>query len=450
MIYSIGMFILDTETEHLLYQPSKEIISNHSRTAQLLGLLAEAYPKVVSKNELVQKLWRDDDVSDWALSTQIYQLRQLLSAHDSENQYIKTVHSQGFKLEIKPGIINPETTREIVSEQKSENPEPQLIDKSRYRFGKWIIAGAIACLLLLGFFGYSWLKTPALIYGEISPKKTIPLPINANWTSSKPDTLQLAADGIQVAPIELDPLYVATSLTGPEFYQGAVFSVGIKVNQEFVDNKGGLRFYFQSTQDGWPGEWDCILDDIKILNFEYKCRIDENGTFTKVLENETVNVGVKLHQVEPIGNATITSAEVNLPASISTDKGWWTTNNLALTYDRGVSFQPQTLAAKLATTIRGPINIPGSKIAFTLEVEDSYKNPDGGLQFFLMGKNEEWQDCFVEGEDIQYNVFTKTCDFKNIKEPFVLKENDKVEIGISPFGKIIHGKIKIVGITLSE
>jgi DNA-binding winged helix-turn-helix (wHTH) protein len=448
MIYSIGRFVLDTEREHLLFQASKEIVSNHSRTIQLLGLLIEAYPKVVSKNELMQKLWRDD-VSDWALSRQIYQVRQLLSAHDPETPYIKTVHTQGFKLEIEPQIIDPTPVHPARSEQQNENAEAELINKLPYRFGKWLIFGAIACLLLLSAFGYRWLKTPSRIYGEILPPKTIPLPINT-WTSSKPDTLQFTEDGILVAPINADPVYVSTSLTGAAFYQGAVFSVDMKLSQEFVDNRGGLRFYYQSTQDGWPGEWDCILEEFETLNFEYKCRIDENGTFTKIRENETVNFGVKLHQSQPIGNAIINSADIRMPANISTDKGWRTTNNLVLEYDRGVSFTPKTLAAKLITSIRGPVNISGSKIAFTLEVEDSYKNSDVGIQLFLISSNGDWHDCFVEGENIQFNVFTQICDFKNTKDPFVLQENEKIEIGVSPFGKFINGKIKIVGITLSE
>ena len=450
MIYSIGLFNLDTEREHLLLEASKEIVSNHTRTVQLLGLLAEAYPKVVSKNELMQKLWQDDDVTDWALSRQIYQLRQLLSAHDPETQYIKTVHAQGFKLEIRPEIINPAATLQMEAEQQSENVEPELINKPHYRLSTWIISGVIVCLVLLSVFGYHQLKTPPRIYGEIFPSKTIPLPFNANWISSKPDTLQFTADGIRIKSIESDPLYVSTSVAGAAFYQGAVFSVEMKLNQEFVDNKGELRFYFQSTQDGWPGEWDCMLDNVETLNVEYKCRIDENETFTKISDNETVNFGIKLHQLQLTGSAIINSAEVSLPASISTDKGWYTSNNLAVEYDRGVSYKPRSLAAKLATSIKGPLNIAGSKIAFTLEVEDSYKKPDMGVQFYILRKDGEWYDCFMEGKDIHSNVFTKTCEFKNIKDPFVLKENEKIEIGISSFGKLIHGKIRILGITVSE
>lgn len=450
MIYSIGLFILDIRKEQLLLEASNEVVSNHSRTIQLLGILAEAYPKVVSKNELMQKLWRDDDVTDWVLSRQIYQLRQLLSSCDPDTSYIKTVHAKGFKLEIEPRLINSTVSRESVFEQ-NQHIEPVTDKKNPSIFSKGLIGfSAIAFLLLGCFFGYRELQTSLPIYGEIFPQKIIPLPVSTNWSSSKPDSLQFTTDGILVAPIELDPVYVSASVAGAAFYQGAIFSMKVKLNQQFIDNKGGLRFYYQTTTDGWPGEWDCILDDIEKLDFEYKCQIDEDGTFTKILANEKVNFGVKLHQLQPIGSVVIQSAAVNVPASISTDKGWRTTNNLEMKYERGVAFHPKSLAAKLATAIKGPVNIPGSKIAFTLEVDDSYKNPEVGIQFFLLSKNGGWHDCHMQGENIRSNVFTKICDFKNINNPFVLKKGEQLEIGVSPYGKRIDGKIKIVGITVNE
>lgn len=146
----------------------------------------------------------------------------------------------------------------------------------------------------------------------------------------------------------------------------------------------------------------------------------------------------------------VTSAQLDIPASISTETGWHTTNNLKFEYDRGVSFKPKTVAAQLATTIRGPIHITGSKISFTLEVDDLYINSNAGIQFFLISHDGQWQDCIAEGEDIKSNVFTKICIFKNIKNPFVLKQNEKVDIGVATFGKLIQGRIKILGITLNE
>jgi len=454
MLYSIGLFILDTEKEILLLASSKEVVSSHSRISQLLSMLVDAYPKTVSKNELSQQLWPDDDVTEWALSRQISQLRQLLSSYDAETPYIKTVHTKGFKLEIEPKILNASAQAENanVDVPPPNYTSPEIIkNKKRNQPKLWMLTSFVICLCI-GFASYYHWKPADIIYGDIFPKKNIILPTEKNWSSLKPDSIQYTPEGILIEPITFDPLFVFTTLTQAEFYQGAVFSIKMKVNQEFVDNKGWLRLYYQSTLDGWPGEWDCGVDDsiIKTLDFEYHCMIDENGPFTKVYANEPVNFGMKIHQVQPIGHAIIKSAQISIPATISTDRGWHTTNSIALDYSRGVSYHPTSVADQISTAIKGPANIYGSKIAFTIHIDDSYKNPNLVLQFFIIDKNGKWQDCFIDGGSIPSNVFTKICDFQNIEHPFVIKENEKVEIGIRPYGNIISGELKIIGVTIIE
>jgi hypothetical protein len=219
-----------------------------------------------------------------------------------------------------------------------------------------------------------------------------------------------------------------------------------------VDNKGWLRLYYQTTLEGWPGEWDCGVDDniIQTLDFEYHCVINENGSFVKTLVNETVNFGIKIHQLKPVGHAIIQSAQLNIPASISTDKGWHTTNEVKLDYNRGVAYYPRTTADQLSTRIKGPTNIPGSKIAFTLQIDASYKQPNFVLQLFIISKEGKWQDCFVSGAEIKSNIFTTHCEFQNIVDPFVLDDNQKVEIGVRPFGEVISGELKIIGISITD
>lgn len=453
MLYSIGLFVLDTEKEIVLLASSKEVVSTHSRATQLLAILAEAYPKTVSKNELTQQLWPEDDVTEWALSRQISLLRQLLSTYDANTSYIKTVHTKGFKLEVEPIVFNPVTQSENTNTptQQNHNQPETIANKKTSSNHLWKIVSVIVCLLA-SFWGYHYLKPSAPVYGEIIPKKNIILPVDKNWTSSKPDSIRYTQDGILIEPIELDPLFVTTSLAQAEFYQGAVFSINMKINQAFIDNEGELRLYYQSTLEGWPGEWDCWLAEeiIGTLDFEYDCVIDENNDFTKILENEPVNFGIKIHQMEPIGNAIIKSAKISIPANISTDKGWRTTNRVALDYNRGVSYSPKSVADQLSTSIKGPANVPGSKVAFTIYIDDSYKKPDFVLQLFIISKDGRWQDCFISGADIKSNVFTNICDFKNIKDPFVINENEIVEIGIRPYGNIISGKLKVIGITVIE
>lgn len=448
MMYSIGLFILDTQKELLLLESSQEIVSSHSRTVQLLGALAEAYPKIVSKNELTQRLWPEDDVTEWALSRQISQVRQLISSIDPDNPYIKTVHTKGFKLEIEPRILGTVTR----PESNPQEPHSSFAVKNQSSLGKWLATVGLASCLMLGFWSYNRFKAPSITYGETLPEETIVFPVSSDWSSTEPDTINYTKDGLLIAPIGPDPLFVSTNLTRSAFYQGAVFSMRMQVNQEFVDHKGWLRLYYQSKLEGWPGEWDCGVDDkiIQTLDFEYHCVIDEKGVFTKILDDETVILGIKIHQLQPIGHAIIKAAKLRIPAGISTDKGWHATNGLDVDYHRGVSYHPKSQGDQLSTWIKGPVNIRGSKIAFTIRVNETDITPDAGLQFFILSDSGKWSDCFEDGGSIKSDVFTKICDFNNIQDPFVIEENKQVEIGIRPYGDAISKIVEIVGITISE
>jgi DNA-binding winged helix-turn-helix (wHTH) protein len=456
MLYSIGLFVLDTEKEILLLASTKEVVSDHPRVSQILSTLVNAYPKTVTKNELTTVLWPEGDVTEWALSRQISQLRQLLSTYDTEGQYIKTVHTKGFKLEIEPIVIETQITEPANKKntRQSESPESNkstaAANKRKTFYSLFLIVGFFISLALI-FLGYHFVSNRP-VYGEILPKKNIIFPVNENWFSLEPNTIRYTPEGILIEPIGEDALFVYTHSSQAAFYQGAIFSIKMKVNQEFVDNKGWLRLYYQTTLGGWPGEWDCGVPQsiIHTLDFEYRCVIDENGTYVKILDKEWVNFGIKIHQMKPVGHAIIKSAELEIPANISTDQGWQTSNGAALEYDRGVAFYPKSTADHLVTKIKGPHKIQGSKIAFTIEIDDSFKQPDYVLQFFILNKEGKWQDCFINGTEINSNVFTKICEFQNIYNPFILNDNQIVEIGIKPNGKRVSKKLKILGVSISE
>ncbi|MFT5277706.1 MAG: DNA-binding response OmpR family regulator [Glaciecola sp.] len=72
----------------------------HSMGYRILSILAEAYPQVVSRSKLSQKLWGDEPTESDALRSHIYQLRNLL---DKPFDYpmIKTMHGVGFALDVK-------------------------------------------------------------------------------------------------------------------------------------------------------------------------------------------------------------------------------------------------------------------------------------------------------------------------------------------------------------
>jgi DNA-binding response OmpR family regulator len=65
---------------------------------RILQLLAEAYPRVLTRSELTARLWGDDPPDSDALRTHLYQLRQVLDKPFAAPMMV-TVHGVGFRLE---------------------------------------------------------------------------------------------------------------------------------------------------------------------------------------------------------------------------------------------------------------------------------------------------------------------------------------------------------------
>ncbi|WP_374580986.1 response regulator transcription factor [Pseudoduganella sp.] len=65
---------------------------------QLLLALAEAHPRVMTRSELTQILWRDDPPDSDALRSHLYQLRQALDKPFAQPMLL-TVHGVGFRLD---------------------------------------------------------------------------------------------------------------------------------------------------------------------------------------------------------------------------------------------------------------------------------------------------------------------------------------------------------------
>jgi len=76
-----------------------KVLNLHAMGFRILTELAEAYPQVVSRSVLSQKIWGDEPTESDAMRSHIYQLRNVL---DKPFDYpiLKTVHGIGFTLDI--------------------------------------------------------------------------------------------------------------------------------------------------------------------------------------------------------------------------------------------------------------------------------------------------------------------------------------------------------------
>jgi len=74
-----------------------QVITLHQTALEILLCLADAYPRVVSRSELVRKIWGDDATDSDSLRSHVYQLRQQLDK-PFPAPLLKTVHGVGFVL----------------------------------------------------------------------------------------------------------------------------------------------------------------------------------------------------------------------------------------------------------------------------------------------------------------------------------------------------------------
>ena len=94
----LGPLALDRKRQQI--KRNGKLLAVHSMGFRILKVLAEAYPQVVSRSQLSQKLWGDEPTESDAMRSHIYQLRNVLDK-PFDFPLLKTVHGVGFTLDIK-------------------------------------------------------------------------------------------------------------------------------------------------------------------------------------------------------------------------------------------------------------------------------------------------------------------------------------------------------------
>jgi len=136
MIYQFGHFELDLSTVEL--RAGGEASRLEPQVFALLSLLIENRDRVVSKDEILEKVWEGRVVSDAALSSRIKAARQALGDDGQAQRFIKTVHRIGFRfvgevrtsramgtgtaLEVRPGSLEPNVSTGVAQLERISRP----------------------------------------------------------------------------------------------------------------------------------------------------------------------------------------------------------------------------------------------------------------------------------------------------------------------------------------
>ena len=92
---SFGPFVLSVAQRRLWHSGSR--VALKPKEAELLALLAERRPGTISKDEIIERLWRGAAASDAALTQTVYRLRRTLTQYAGERDFIRTIPGIGFQ-----------------------------------------------------------------------------------------------------------------------------------------------------------------------------------------------------------------------------------------------------------------------------------------------------------------------------------------------------------------
>jgi TolB-like protein/DNA-binding winged helix-turn-helix (wHTH) protein len=95
MIYRFGPFELDMAKAEL--RADGEIRAVEPQVLALLALLVENRDRLVTRDELIEKVWDGRIVSEAAVSSRIKSARRALDDDGKAQRYIRTIHRRGFR-----------------------------------------------------------------------------------------------------------------------------------------------------------------------------------------------------------------------------------------------------------------------------------------------------------------------------------------------------------------
>ena len=124
MIYTFAEFELDLAAVEL--RADGKVVSLEPQVFALLALLVENSERLVSKDEIVEKVWEGRVVSDAAVASRVKSARQALGDDGKSQQLIKTIHGQGYRF-----VAQARAKRSgaaVPSVMAGEEPSRQLAD----------------------------------------------------------------------------------------------------------------------------------------------------------------------------------------------------------------------------------------------------------------------------------------------------------------------------------
>lgn len=105
MIYTFGDYRIDSTRFQISH--AGKTLPVEPQVLELLIVLVDNRDQVVTRDELLEKIWKGRVVSDTTLSSRIKTARQVIGDDGTRQDYIKTIHGRGFRFVGKVAVEAP-------------------------------------------------------------------------------------------------------------------------------------------------------------------------------------------------------------------------------------------------------------------------------------------------------------------------------------------------------
>ena len=141
--FIIGEYTVIPEENSIRLADNEKMLVQ-AKIMEVLGYLANSYPRLVSRSELIDSIWSGNyPVGEKTLTNAIWRLRQILK--QNTDSHIETVRKSGYRLLIQPEYIN--NTEHSPSLLIS--PEGSNFTQNKYKY--WLFTTIVIITLMFGY-----------------------------------------------------------------------------------------------------------------------------------------------------------------------------------------------------------------------------------------------------------------------------------------------------------
>lgn len=137
--YKFAQFTLDPGARELHCEGRKILLND--RSFEILHLLVQESPNVISKDAIVEKVWNGVAVEDNSVERAIVNIRKALGDDASDPRFIRTVRGRGYHFvgELKIDEREPHPSNGVLSVTSANNKGPRTVGRLRlFAFGLFL------------------------------------------------------------------------------------------------------------------------------------------------------------------------------------------------------------------------------------------------------------------------------------------------------------------------